>query len=132
MNINEPYTSRLARLDPEIAQKFALARAEYYRQVDWALDIRDAYVMGLRIRGVPVHLIRRDPETQAVVSREQIVERRWASLDIGKSWWKPILEAEATRPGGDIVLVAPRLDESFDEQMEGIRRLRSAGISNPD
>jgi len=131
ININKPYTSS-ARREEAIERGFAEADERYYNNVDWAIDIRDAQVLGLRIRGVPTHLIRRDSLTQAVVKRQQIVEQKWASLDLGNSWWKSILSAESRKPGGDVVLVAPKLDESFEVQLEAIRRLRSAGIANSD
>src|SRR5229473_493432 len=52
---------------------FDEANASYYEGVDWALDISEAECEGLDIRGgVPVHLIRRDPETQMVFKREKV------------------------------------------------------------
>jgi hypothetical protein len=131
ININKPYTSA-PRLDSELQRRFAEAAELYYANVDWAIDIRDAQVLGLQIEGVPVHLIRRDPVTQAVVPLQQILGKRWDSIDLGDSWWKGILNAESKRPSGDIVLVAPKLDESFEVQLEGIRRLRLAGIAASD
>lgn len=131
ININRPYTSA-PRLDERLQQRFAEAAERYYGNVDWAIDIRDVHVAGLKIRGIPVSLIRRDPVTQAIVPLGQILEKRWESVDLGSSWWKAILNAEARTPSGDLVLVAPKLDTSFEAQLEGIRRLRLAGIAVSD
>jgi hypothetical protein len=139
ININQPYTSRLVasrnaryRQLMEIQQKFNEADDQYYRNVDWALDIREAQVLGLKIDGVPVHLIRRDSATQAVVLRKHINEQRWKTVDLAGTWWKSTLVAAANKTEGDLVLVAPKLHKSFEVQVEGIRRLREAGIAEPD
>ena len=88
----------------------------------------------MKIDGVPVHLIRRDSATQAVVLRKHIDEKKWKAVDLTGTWWKATLVAAASKVDGDgdVVLVAPKLHKSFEAQVEGIRRLREAGIAEPD
>ncbi len=63
----------------EQERAFDLANAEYYRHVDWALDISEGEYSEFDIRSVPGHLIRRNPETQARIKRERLVESDWRS-----------------------------------------------------
>ena len=46
------------------------ARAAFYAETDWALDISEAKLLGLRCEGVPLHLIRRDPQTQVILDKQ--------------------------------------------------------------
>ncbi len=64
----------------------------YYTTVDWALDISSAEftsVPSFRF-GPPGHLIRRDPETQPIVTRERARAAAWescrATSGSGESW----------------------------------------------
>lgn len=52
-----------------LLQQFETARAAFYAQTDWALDISEAKLLGLRCEGVPLHLIKRDPQTQVIVDK---------------------------------------------------------------
>jgi hypothetical protein len=52
-------------------QAFRAADSLYYRNVEWALDISQGEFRELCLRGLPAHLVRRDPETQIVVTREK-------------------------------------------------------------
>ncbi len=56
--------------DERILDQFATARAAFYAETDWALDISEAKLLGLRCEGVPLHLIRRDPRTQVIVDKQ--------------------------------------------------------------
>jgi hypothetical protein len=56
---------------------FDEANAAYYENGDWALDISEAEVEELDIRGVPARLIRRDPDSQVVVTRERAMRGEW-------------------------------------------------------
>ena len=56
---------------PETQRAFDAANDQYYRGVDWALDISQADFVDCDIQRVPANLVRRDPETQVVVTRER-------------------------------------------------------------
>src|SRR5713226_8480986 len=43
----------ISRDEPDVERAFAEANAAYYATVDWALDIREAEVQEIDIRGVP-------------------------------------------------------------------------------
>lgn len=46
---------------PSIQVPFDREKAEYYRNVDWALDISEGRFEDLTVEGIPSHLVRRDP-----------------------------------------------------------------------
>lgn len=113
---------------------FDAANAAYYATVDWALDIREGEFQELDLRGVPAHLVRRDPQTQVVVTREKATEERfWRTLDLSRTYGPTALEMflyRTTAPA--IVLVAPKRARDFTELLAGLQRLRDAGVADPD
>jgi hypothetical protein len=76
-------------------------------------------------------LIRRDPETQVVVTREKAIEGAWRNLDLSKTWWATSLEFFVKRGDADVVLVAPKRDRKFRDLLDGLKALRDAGVAEP-
>jgi len=111
---------------------FRLANAEYYRHVDWALDISRAEFKELDIRGIPSRLIRRDSETQIVVSRERVVEGDWRELDFRESLTSFSLNFMIEEGWPDMVMVAPKRHRKFPFYLHDLQLLREAGIAEPD
>ena len=107
---------------------------EFYETVDWALDIREAEFedFWIRTRGVPTHLVRRDPETQAVIRRDKAINGKWREL--GLSILTQIMFKEFIADAlPSFILVAPkRHKQDFKDVLADIRRLRDAGIAEPD
>ncbi|WP_448132836.1 hypothetical protein [Stenotrophomonas rhizophila] len=56
--------------DSDVLSRFAEARSQFYAQTDWAIDISEARFLAFRCEGVPLHLIRRDPETQIILRKD--------------------------------------------------------------
>jgi len=121
----------IARTSAE-QRAFDAANAEYYRHVDWALDIRDAAFTECDIRNVPARLIRRDPKSQVVVTRKRALEGRWRELDLSRTYWPVTLDLFLQREDEDVVLVAAKQDPSFQNQVVGLECLRRAGVAEPD
>src|SRR5713226_5166682 len=112
---------------------FDEANASYYEGVDWALDISEAECQYLEIRGgVPVRLIRRDPETQMVFKREKVMQGKWRKLEAIQGYWAGILELFLQLGTTEEVLVAPKRDRRFRELADGLQVLRDAGVAEPD
>jgi hypothetical protein len=123
--------SPLAR--PKEQQAFDEANAAYYSSVDWALDIRDAAFEEADLRGIPAHLVCRDPATQVVVTRHKALEGAWRQLDLSGPYWPMSLEillSESQAPA--VVLVAPKRDPQYGKLLEDLRKLRDAGVAEPD
>ena len=56
------------------------ARAAFYESVDWALDLSAADFGGeTSIDGIPLRLVRRDPETQVIVAADRLTTVDWRS-----------------------------------------------------
>ena len=117
---------------PEEQQAFNDANQAYYAGVDWALDIKEAECQELEIQGIPAKLIRRDPETQVVVTRKSAMRGEWRTLDLTGTWWPVSLKVLLDRGDQDVVLVAPKRNKAFKKLWNGLNLLREAGVANPD
>lgn len=111
---------------------FDEANAAYYAGVDWALDISEAEFDEGEIQGVPAKLIRRDPATQVIVTRENALRGTWRDLDLSKTHWATSLEFFLNRGDRDVVLVAPKRNRRFQQLLDGLSVLRSAGVAEAD
>lgn len=114
------------------------ANATYYQGVDWALDISEVECEDLEIRGgVPARLVRRDAATQAVLTRERALEGKWRNLDLSGTWWPTAIDMLVNPKFLDSgypekILVAPKRHPEFPRLLEGLSRLRDAGIVQPE
>lgn len=111
---------------------FDEANAAYYAGVDWALDVSEAEFEEVDIRRVPARLIRRDPKTQVVVTRERAMEGRWRELDLSKTDWAGWIDLFLRDGDPDLVLVAPKRDRKYRDLVDGLKALRDAGVAEPD
>lgn len=116
----------------EQQRAFDDANAEYYSTVDWALDISDAQFEECDLRRVPAHLVRRDPETQVVIRREKAMRGEWRKLDLGKTYWASAIEGFLLEGDPDMVLIAGKRQQKFRDLLEGLKKLRDAGVAEPD
>jgi hypothetical protein len=104
---------------------------KYYKSVDWALDLRLAQFTGdITLEAIPGSLIRRDEETQVLVTRQKLRESNWRELDFGETaldialewfWDESLFD--------DVVLVAEKKRKDFKEKLKVLRRLRKEGIA---
>jgi hypothetical protein len=121
--------------DPALDQRLCEANRAFYATVDWALDISQMEAVDFELEGVPARLVRRDPETQVVVTRERAMRGDWRQLDLSKTYWASVLDFfvrldKVKEP--DIVLVAPRRNRKFKALKTGLDLLRAAGVAEPD
>ncbi len=113
---------------------FDEANAAYYASVDWALDISEAeFEVEPDIRNIPARLIRRDADTQVVVTREKALKYQAALDSLGTYWgrWIGLFLSNPWKPA-DVVIAAPTRHRRYAELLEGITLLREAGIAEPD
>jgi hypothetical protein len=111
---------------------FDHANSNYYKGVDWALDISGALFEDCDLRGIPAMLIRRDIETQVVVTRQKALAGAWRNLDLARTHWPTNLELFLQQGYSDVVLVAPKLAPDFQILWQGLDLLRSEGIAEPN
>lgn len=110
---------------------FDEANAAYYAGVDWALDISEAEFDEVDIRRVPARLIRRDPVTQVVVTRDRAMEGRWRELDLGRTDWAGWIDLFLKDGDPDLVLAAPKRHRKYRDLLDGLKMLRDAGVAEP-
>jgi hypothetical protein len=113
-------------------EAFLAANAEYYRTVDWALDISEGEFSECDLRSVPAKLVRRDPETQVVVTRQSVLRGEWRDLDLSETYWPAAFQMFELGGRDDIVLVAPKRHRRFRQLLKGLHLLRKAGIALAD
>ena len=127
-----PLISPRHRNTPEQAA-FDEQREAYYETIDWALDISEAEAVELELAGIPARLIRRDPETQAVVTRQAALSGEWRELEpVKKTVLGLAIQQMLKRGDDDTVLVAERRARDFKQLLAGIQELRAAGVAEPD
>lgn len=113
-------------------------RKQFYASVDWALDISEARFREFDLESVPARLVRRDPESQMVVTREkalQFAKPGWAtSLDPSCKHWAFVIDLFLSDGDEDIVLIAPlgAAKAKRDLQLKGLQELRRIGLAEPD
>ncbi len=112
---------------------FDQANRDYYRGVDWALDIREADPLELDFEegAVPGDLVRRDPATQVLIRRENALSGRWRSLEIPRIYAGAI-QSMLERGAADLILVTGRRQEGFEAEVRALERLRAAGVADKD
>jgi hypothetical protein len=97
-----------------------------------AADISQGEFEECEIQSIPAKLVRRDPETQVIVTRAKAARGEWRKLDLSKTHWGVSLNFFLNRGDQDIVLVAPKRDKKFSVLLDGLRMLRDAGVAEPD
>jgi hypothetical protein len=111
---------------------YAEANAAYYAGVDWALDISEAEFIEADLQGVPGHLVRRDPATQFLLTREKALRGAWRRLDLSDTHWPHSIGMFLESGLPSRVLVAPKRVSSFPKLLDGLKKLRDAGVLEPD
>ena len=96
--------------------------AEYYRDVDWALDLREADVSGIRLEGVPPALVRRDPKTLLLLWTKDAQHSVWQSKQV--NGWRPYALDRAVKYGQASAFVGL----SRRSEPAVIAALREAGV----
>jgi len=118
----------------EVHAAFAAANAEYYRNVDWAIDISQAEFLNVDLRSVPPLLIRRDPESQILLTRKRVAESDWENLpyawDLVPNTLSYFIKNQTEL--NEIVFVAPKRSTHAKKLLHDIALLRREGIPEPD
>ena len=113
-------------------EAFDNANATYYSEVDWALDLSEAEVEEIDIRGIPGRLIRRDPMTQVLITRANAARGEWRRLNLSKTYWATCLQEFLKDGEPALVLVAPKRNKKFRDLLDGLKMLRDSGVAEPD
>ena len=118
---------KVPKIDPSRQVGFDQANAMYYRYAPWALDISEAQAVSLRIHGVPSALVRRDPETQAVLTAVGAIRGDWHRVAMPEEWIAAFDETAAAR-GPETILACPKASSEFGRYFSALEELRSRGV----
>jgi len=113
-------------LGGERREEITQLMVEYYRAVDWALDISRGEFQDATLPMVPGHLVRRNPETQFLVKREPLEAYPHEELPlIGKSYRRRF----STSPFDSLVVVAPTRSDAFGKIQAQLSEMRELGLA---
>jgi hypothetical protein len=125
--------SALCARDDKAEEPFTRFRNTFYEQTDWALDLREGEFGTFEIAGIPARLIRRDPATQAVVTREKAMRRGWRKkVHPANTFWPFVIDLFLQDGEPDIVLVAGKRHKKSRQLRDGLQNLRDLGVAEPD
>ena len=120
---------------PDLQAKFNEKRTEFYKNVDWALDISNARFVTFQCEGVPVDLIRRDTSSQVIVRKSKISSLEELGDNFKEEypdvffWMEMFLES----PHQEEVMVTPlrqRPAKRRNQIHQGLMELRKLGIAD--
>lgn len=127
--LNSQYTC--VDFDPDIQKQFDAKRATYYETVDWALDISEARFSDFSMRGVPARLVRIDPETQGIVTRESVLQEGWRDKVHPKDdLWLFIIDLFLEDGDEDLVLATPMGSprKRYQPLLDSLNELKDLGV----
>jgi hypothetical protein len=104
------------------------ANDKFYETVDWALDISEVRSSDLSIDGVPLHLVRRNPETQAIILRRRLSFREMKRLGIGPTASQLLAGFFPQDPDRRLYIANAR-SKNFADRVEAIAQLRAVGLA---
>jgi hypothetical protein len=116
-------------LEPATSDATVIANERYYAEVDWALDISEAEFTGVEMyrSGIPARLVRRDPDTQVVVTRASVANGDWRAACEGSSVWVG-MERFLSSGFQDAVLIAEKRAKYLAADVAAFGRLRDIGV----
>jgi hypothetical protein len=104
-------------------------RAEFYRGVDWALDLRAVDGGYVRIDHIPLELIRLNPELHFVMGRNEALTDEFSRVR-GIEYTGLVNDVWNFRRSGrqELLLVANPKSKDFKYEIAALRSLRKAGF----
>lgn len=122
--------AHFADFSKETQEPFDEVRVAFYENTDWALDIREAHFDEFELRGVPTELVRRNSNTQVVVTREKAMHIDWdRRVSAWNKHWPHILKHFLDDGDPSTILIAPRGKRKL---LDGLKELRDLGVAEPN
>ena len=118
----------------EELKRWHQASADFYSQVDWALDISEAqFTSGPDLHFIPGHLVRRDPETQALVHRSALSEINLSGSPIDDTGLSVALQwFLEDSPFDTAALVVPTHATYAAQELQALQWLRREGLADAE
>ena len=104
---------------------------QFYAATDWALDIsRAEFCGGVTFEALPGSKIKRDPDTQVLVSRSALLHSDWESFDYGNSAFNIALSWFLKGSLFDSVVLAARMgSKDAKKDLAVLAMLRQQGVA---
>lgn len=104
---------------------------QFYQSVDWALDISQADFQSMpSFEAIPGSLIRRDEDTQILLTRRGLRDANWQSFPFGNSSAGVAIEWSLQDSiFDDVVVAAPKKSKKFKEDLAALQMLRHEGLA---
>jgi hypothetical protein len=118
----------MGKLSQDNQKAFNEANGDFYSGIDWALDLREAEFEEADLRGVPGNLILRDCNSQFLITREKAIEGKWKDIDLSGTHWRTAIEFFLEGRMQSELFVAPKRHPRFRALLDGLWKLRDAGI----
>ena len=112
----------------DVRAAFSRAERDFYSQGEYALDISEAVFESASLYYLPGDLVKRDPETQFLVRKENLLG---ADLSALSKIMQRRLKRVERNPFDSTVLVVGRDDENFKKNLPAYRQLVDLGIADP-
>jgi hypothetical protein len=122
------YVLHPGRFDAD--RRLILRRRAFYDATDWALDISQAQFGDCELGGVPGRLVRRDPETQILVTRDRVATTPWQEIEAGEP--HNFVIAGFLRSDMDSLVLVASSGARRSRDLSYFARLREAGVAEPD
>lgn len=111
------------------------ANNNFYKKIDWALDISEADFEDCDIRGIPSRLIRMNPKTQIAITREKAIalQKEWKLLNLSGTYFVEVIDSLIQSDENEKILIALKESYSvldYDAQVRGIKMLREIGFGS--
>jgi hypothetical protein len=107
---------------------FIKANAEFYRQIDWALDVTELQSSCFALEGsVPVRLIRRNPDVQFIMSREVALGEEWRNYEPFDAFQLGVYRFRESMEPAELFVACSR-SKHFKRDLVYFQRLRAAGL----
>lgn len=115
-------------LGAEMFAMFSDGMANFYGDVDWALDIRDAVFADATIRAVPGELVRRDESRHFLLRRadRDTVLSLPDAPDLAKAYFR---DFDLT-PFDSMIAVASQASKTFEKQLAELQWLRERSLAD--
>jgi hypothetical protein len=100
--------------------------ANFYNDIDWAIDLSEAKLSNCEIEGVPIRLIRYDARYGLAISRQSAERPNWESRVSAANPWRFRIQLFLRGNEHELLLLAPY---GHRAEREALQELASAGLS---
>jgi hypothetical protein len=109
---------------------YAKANIEYYRDIDWSIDISEVNASGIEIRGgIPTNQIIRNKENQMIITRKEAELGRWKNnREIDTSAIKNAIEDIIHSGEEEGIIILGSRSKNYQKNLSILQEMKRSGI----